>query len=518
MKNWKKISLFVCLGLVATNLVFADYSPESYLQEGLRFVKRGEYFQAARYYFQSLQRAEDSSKRALVNAYISNALVAQGLYQSASYFFLKAVGSGDDRAIRLALTSVQPLVDNVGGIVFKKYLLKYTKEDQYPNDQRDYYLYFLAEDHLFASRPFDALRAVNDINRNFRNYPYALFVRATSYLILGQIDNGIGDFKQCIALSKNYGYLKTSTKNELFELRNRCTAGVARGLYQAKRYSDAEAWYDQVEIKSFVWPQIQYERAWVAVARGDYNRALGRLVSYKAPALSWFHDSEIEMLRSISYLQMCLYEDVEREANAFMSKYGKVGQSMKTMLEGAADGNTAGLVRLFERGLEALKAKAQSPDPMNQVMNRFVRSPYFEQLAFSGEKVRREYLYLNGIGDAGKKGLGGFLRDVLVWRWETSQEIGGQFVRDRLATEYKNLLANVSTIDIVKLEMLRRAKERAEMLANSVNEGKDVWGTKKRGSLGRPHLMNNQYFWDFNGEFWDDELGDYVFALRPECY
>ena len=26
-----------------------------------------------------------------------------------------------------------------------------------------------------------------------------------------------------------------------------------------------------------------------------------------------------------------------------------------------------------------------------------------------------------------------------------------------------------------------------------------------------------QYFWDFNGEFWADELGDYVFALKSEC-
>ena len=25
------------------------------------------------------------------------------------------------------------------------------------------------------------------------------------------------------------------------------------------------------------------------------------------------------------------------------------------------------------------------------------------------------------------------------------------------------------------------------------------------------------YLWTFNGEFWADELGDYVFSLKSEC-
>lgn len=498
-----------------------EYTPEAYIQEGLRFEKRGMYYQAARYYFQALQRASDEGRRANAYAYISNALAAQGLYQSASYFFLKAVSTGDDRVIRLALNSTKPLVDNVGGIIFKKYLLKYTKEDQYPPAQRDYFLYFLAQDHLQGLRPHDVLRAVNDMNPSFPHYPSALFLRGTAQLVLNNIDMGITDFRQCIRLldkAANIYARAQGGKKEARELRERCVAGVARGHYQNKNYAEAEVWYENVDINTMVWPQVQYERSWNAVARGDYNRALGRLVSYKAPGLSWFHDSEVEMLRSISYLQMCIYDEVEKEANFFMVKYGKVGQEMKSMLEESASGSTRSLVRLFQRGVDAMRDKVQSENPMNQVMNRFVRSPYFVQLARSGEKVRREYAYLNSIGDAGKRGLGGFLRDVLVWRWQTAQEVGGIFVRERLATEYKNLLANVSTIDIVKLEMLRRAKNRAEQVASAVNDGRDVWGTKKRGSLGRPALKDHQYFWDFNGEFWADELGDYVFALRPECY
>ena len=512
--------IYILAGMLLVNVVAqaAEFAPEAYLQEGMKFEKRAQYFQAARYYFQSLQRASTEGQKAVAYAHISNALIAQGLPQAASYFFLKAVATGDDRVIRLALSGTRSLVDSVGVSVFKKYVLKYTKEDQYPSAQRDYYLYFMAQDGIQESRPNDVVRVVNDTSSEFPFYPSALFLRGTAHLMLGNVEFGVNDFKTCAKIAGQSKYAAKQSKQEIRELRNRCIAGVARGYYQAKDYSNAEAWYDQVEVASFTWPQTQYERAWTAIARGDYNRALGRLVTYKAPGLSWFHDSEVEMLRSISYLQMCLYDEVEKESAAFMGKYGKVGQQLKAILDESSSGSAGSTVKLFQRGLDAVNQKVQSEDPINQVMNRFVRSPYFVQLAKTGDRVRKEMGYLNSLGDAGHRGLGGFLRDVLNWRWQTAQEAGGIFVRDRLSTEYKALLANVATIDIVKLEMLRRSRTQVERLATDVNVGEDIWGRKRKGSLGRPSIRDDQYFFQFNGEFWADELGDYTFALRPECY
>ena len=40
---------------------------------------------------------------------------------------------------------------------------------------------------------------------------------------------------------------------------------------------------------------------------------------------------------------------------------------------------------------------------------------------------------------------------------------------------------------------------------------------KKRGDIKYIERNDKQYFWNFNGEFWADELGDYVFALGSEC-
>ena len=61
----------------------------------------------------------------------------------------------------------------------------------------------------------------------------------------------------------------------------------------------------------------------------------------------------------------------------------------------------------------------------------------------------------------------------------------------------------------IKLEVLAQRKEQ---LYRS-----DVIPGTKRGDVKYIERNDKQYFWTFNGEFWADELGDYVFALRSEC-
>jgi hypothetical protein len=40
---------------------------------------------------------------------------------------------------------------------------------------------------------------------------------------------------------------------------------------------------------------------------------------------------------------------------------------------------------------------------------------------------------------------------------------------------------------------------------------------RARGDVAYLRRTDKQYFWTFNGEFWADELGDYVFSLKSEC-
>jgi hypothetical protein len=62
----------------------------------------------------------------------------------------------------------------------------------------------------------------------------------------------------------------------------------------------------------------------------------------------------------------------------------------------------------------------------------------------------------------------------------------------------------------IKLEILARKKDQ-------IYQKRRSYGFRSRGDIQNLKRTDKQYFWTFNGEFWADELGDYVFSLKTEC-
>ena len=85
----------------------------------------------------------------------------------------------------------------------------------------------------------------------------------------------------------------------------------------------------------------------------------------------------------------------------------------------------------------------------------------------------------------------------------------GAYVRNRLIEKYSILFRAFQQMSYIKLEGLSNKKR--DLYANFSNKDRE------RGDIQYVTRNKKQYFWDFNGEFWADELGDYVFALRSEC-
>ena len=63
----------------------------------------------------------------------------------------------------------------------------------------------------------------------------------------------------------------------------------------------------------------------------------------------------------------------------------------------------------------------------------------------------------------------------------------------------------------LKLELL--SKKREEIY----NTKPDQIQERNRGTDKNVNRKSNQYFFDFNGSFWADELGDYSFGLKSHC-
>jgi cytoplasmic iron level regulating protein YaaA (DUF328/UPF0246 family) len=83
------------------------------------------------------------------------------------------------------------------------------------------------------------------------------------------------------------------------------------------------------------------------------------------------------------------------------------------------------------------------------------------------------------------------------------------YVKNSLLDYHSELISNFEKISFIQLEMLKRAKD--QLVYKHANASGRLMGSVI------PARRDYQYYWSFNGEFWGDELGDYVFGLESQC-
>ncbi|OFZ21507.1 MAG: hypothetical protein A2X94_08960 [Bdellovibrionales bacterium GWB1_55_8] len=477
-------------------------SSSDFLRSAESAYRSGQYLQSARYAFSANE--EDSGLRPEAYSWITLSLMRAGLPNSASYFFIRTLQSGNKAAIRRVLGETEALLVHVGGDLLRKYLIRHTSYGDYNPQNRSAYLYSLGKEALLSGKEESAVGYFNGIQRGTGLWPVVLQLRASAYALQGKNELAVQDFRECQRRADDLAGGREPRESD--DLRARCLAGEARTLYAMDRFDDADRAYDRISKMSIVWPDVLFEQAWNSFARKEYNRTLGKLVSYKSPALKFVFNPEVDVLRSQSYLAMCLYSDANDVVNEFNANYTRVGEEVKRFVEK----NSLNLMAFHELGRKAVQAPLYTQSDLYRMMNRFVRSPYFRNLLKAEREISAELVSLRRQGTGGG-GFSGFAEQVLQWRLRTIQLLGGVFVKNSLLDYHSALISDFEKMAFIKLEMLKQAKDRLQVRNASTKDGE-----RERGDV-EPSRRSYQYYWSFNGEFWNDELGDYVFGLESEC-
>ena len=173
------------------------------------------------------------------------------------------------------------------------------------------------------SRVLDTLNAA--IPNNHPAKPYALLLEGSSFSIMKKYKSAISSFKACIDKSESEMSRQTNInrKRQLAINRDYCVVGIARSQFANDDYEDANLSYLDLKKASHIWPEILFEEAWNSFYLRDYNRTLGKLVTYKAPVLRYIFNPEVEILRALTYMELCLWEDTKKVVDNFYGKYQK---------------------------------------------------------------------------------------------------------------------------------------------------------------------------------------------------
>ncbi len=532
MKKQRIAFFIICLLYAFTSISFAqvdseldnignnsnqNYDSPQAIEQAYYYAERLEdsqkYFGAASVFFNVYTVESKFQDRAL--AKVTENLIRVKLYNAASYFFIKTLQSQDRNAIKSVLRYLPTMLDQVGGDLLRKYILKYTQESDYDNDTRNHFYYYLGKEALLKGESQSALSNLAKISSDSDIKAQAHFLRGTAFAILNQNQNAISEFDSCRRIAGSTFSKKRMSRAEAQDLEYRCTASLARTYYQAGNHEKSEDIYDDIPKSSFVWTDILFEQAWNSFAKQDYNRTLGKLVSYRSPSLKFVFNPEVDVLRAQTFLVLCMYEDVNKSVTEFNSRYGDVGIQMKSFISK----NQNDLKSFFALARSAYSNKLHTQNELYRALNRVIRTPYFTNLISQEKTANKEIARVRAaFGSNGKStdyvsGFGGFLENVIQWRKKSIELLGGAFAKNSMIDLYQELLADFDKISYIKLDMLSKAKAALEhKQAMSADEN----GVMKKGKADI-NRKDYQYFWSFNGEFWLDELGDYVFSLESEC-
>ncbi len=510
------MTLHACTGFFLSLILHssASFSGTAEIEKAYRSQQ---YFTAARVAFESTQSTKNADERGLYYAWASQSLLRAGLDQSASYFFIKALQSNSSIAKKKALENVLDFVDRLGVDFVRKYLNQYTSEGDYSPDSRNVWYFLKAKEALLKSDWEVASREAGKIERSSQLGPLASQMRGTAFTFLNRPQDAIAEFRECASQARKrqaryessgripsqQQWLKLK-RDVASDLEARCIASQARVFYETGKFQDADRAYDRVPKSSFAWPETLLEHAWAVYALKLFNLSLGKLVSYRSDGLSFFFSPEIDVLRAQSFAALCQFEDARQASASFQSDYSPVAREIKGLVDGAIS-----LSELFDLGRKVLSEPLDSKIPLYRFFNRFVRTPYFQTLALAEDRLSAERSAIVRIGGA-KSGFSNFLIEVLNWRRTSIRTLGGAFVKNSAIDFYSQMVSDFERMAFLKIDILSHARKQIQAEVVQPNQ------ERSRGNT-VPVPRSDQLLWIFNGEFWNDEIGDYAFALDSRC-
>jgi hypothetical protein len=365
--------------------------------------------------------------------------------------------------------------------------------------------YILAKKLFRVGKYRDALNTLNGtIPANHPVKPFAKMLEGSIFSVEGDSRNAASAFKNCIELSKDE-MNNTNDENRLRQLainRDYCIVGVGRAEFESEKFEDASLSYLDLPKDSYVWPEILFEEAWNSFYLRDYNRTLGKLVTYQAPILEFIFNPEADVLKALTYMELCLFDDAKNVVDDFYNTYQESSLAVKKFLEKYG--------RNYKYFYLLAKSRANGKSGGNNLLNKLIdttlKDAAFTELIDSFNIGRDEISTVKGLRNVKmKKVFTSNLKESLLLQ----RDLIGAYVRKNLHHYINHLDKSFEGMTYIKLEVLGRKKQQVYTARYS--------GIRNRGDIKYLQRNEKQYFWTFNGEFWADELGDYVFSLKSEC-
>ena len=359
---------------------------------------------------------------------------------------------------------------------------------------------------MFRKKKYKNARIVAErISLKNKFAPEALYIAGSSRELMNDLSRATDRFNKCIKISKDF--MGNSSKEKLKRyysvINESCTIHNARILYKQKLYAKSIEMYNSIPKSSYRWPYTLIEKAWANYYLEDFNRSLGLVVTYKSPLLSSYFFPEAEVLNALSYYRMCLYSDTMATIDQYYKVYKTRSDSLKKIILPNKDSHNYFIKLAFSSLKESDKLNPYIRNLITQVRKKIK----FSVDLVSYKKAKNEIKYLKKRKQTKfTKFLTKRVEHSIHWR---TQQLN-HYVKKQMFIFINDIHKYSYEMFNIKLEVM--SKQRDLIYSN-----KELLSKRNRGSVENVNRKIDQHFWNFEGAFWADELGDYSYGLKSNC-
>ncbi len=500
------------------------------LDAAAALFKQEQYEQAA---LASSELMNDPKMAALhleANYLLAKSLYRMGLYHSSLGEFSRVLAKGPSS--KFFKSSLEWLFfisrKTVNETVVLDEIAKYANAD-FPDRFKSEFRYLLARYNFVRGKALDDAEQKGEADKSFEElrrlvlmipngdpfFPKAKYLEGLALFRDNKLEASLNAMKEVVRATRLPPEQAATAEGKLMQsLRELAFMQLGRTHYGARQNRNALHYFGKVERGGVQWLESLFESAWANYRIGQYEQALGNLITLSSPFFRDEYFPEALILKAVIYFENCRYRESLIVLEDFERIYGPVQEQLSALIEKnmpAAD--YYGVLAEVQRKNKSNVEPTSTDIILERILGLALTDKDLKKTVDSIAELEGEIDQLGTKADAFKfSDLSKVLIEGLKLQREQLVSKAGLMSKSKLEFEMGALKKLRADGLRIKFETTNKEKEFLEAQLQQGGQTETVRKYKYSVAVSDDHL-----YWPYTGEYWRDELGTYQYTLTKGC-
>lgn len=484
---------------------------EKDFQQAISLIKNQKFEEATLRLFQMSRSPKYIDQRMQVRYLLGLSLFEMGLYQVAAFQFISVIRDGESKYVRQSLEKLSLAADKLNDDTILNYAMSKVNLSDFPKTQQNMLRFRIGEIQLKTKLYDQAVKTLSAVTAESEWFSKSKYLEGLANTERGALDLAEKNFTELVEYETPKGINHPNRVSALM--------GLARVSYQMKNWDQAIELYREVPRDSELWHDSLFEISWAQMRAAQFRNVLSNFHSLHSAYYEDFYIPESLLLRSIVYLYICQYDEMEKTLNLFEHIYKPVLSNLTSFLKAYSKPLTYyDEVASQEEVLEDLKKDVSQRRKYRipfLVARHVMKEGDYSRIRSYIKQINKELTKINTLSSDWKRSdLANYSRKLLTGRLNGAKKVAGNYVRSHIVKIRNDLAALFEQHGFARYEMLSGQKEQLKkkiagktLAKNQLDEDED-----------RNYYIQNGYeYWPFSGEYWLDEIGNYHYLGTQRC-